>query len=129
VRLVKGAFVGGADIAYTRHREIKANYRKLVEMMLSPEAREKGFYPIIATHDHHIHEFAIQTARHNGWQPGEYEFEMLLGVRRDVAQELARRGERVRLYVPFGRDWWPYAIRRIGENPSNAMLLARSLVS
>lgn len=128
VRLVKGAFVGSADIAYTRQADIKANYGRLVSHMLSGEARERGFYPIIATHDHRLHALARDTARRNGWQPGEYEFEMLLGVRSDVAEELAAQGERVRLYVPFGRDWWPYAVRRIGENPRNAVLLARSLV-
>lgn len=53
---------------------------------------------------------------------------MLLGVRRDLAEGLAGRGERVRLYLPFGRDWWPYAVRRIGENPRNATLLLHSLV-
>jgi proline dehydrogenase len=128
VRLVKGAFVGTAATAYTRQQDIKANYRRLVELMLSSEARAIGFYPIIATHDDGIHAFAVDLARRNGWQPGEYEFEMLLGVRMDAARGLARRGERVRLYVPFGRDWWPYAVRRIGENPRNALLRARSLV-
>ena len=68
------------------------------------------------------------TARANGWLPGDYEFEMLWGVRQEAAEALARAGERVRLYLPFGRDWWPYAVRRIGENPANAWLLARSLV-
>jgi proline dehydrogenase len=129
VRLVKGAFVGSRDIAFTRHAEIKANYRKLVELMFSAEAKANGFYPIVATHDDDIQEFAINQARKNGWKQGDYEFEMLLGVRTDVAENLASRGERIRLYVPFGKDWWPYAIRRIGENPSNAVLLARSLVS
>lgn len=129
VRLVKGAFVASRDIAFTRHADIKANYRRLVDLMFSREAREHGFYPIVATHDDKIHEYAMEQASKNGWQQGEYEFEMLLGVRSDVAENLAGCGERVRLYVPFGKDWWPYAIRRIGENPSNAILLARSLVS
>jgi proline dehydrogenase len=128
VRLVKGAFVGAASVAYTSQREIKASYRRLAGLMLAPEARAGGFYPILATHDDALHAFAIETARRNGWRPGEYEFEMLLGVRMAAARDLARRGERVRLYLPFGRDWWPYAVRRIGENPRNALLLARSLV-
>lgn len=129
VRLVKGAFVAGADIAYTRQQDIKANYRRLVELMFSRRARRCGFYPIIATHDQQMHEFAIATARSNGWKRGQYEFEMLFGVRSGAARVLAERGERVRLYVPFGRAWWPYAVRRIGENPRNAALLARSLVA
>ncbi|MCV2882128.1 proline dehydrogenase family protein [Actibacterium sp. XHP0104] len=129
VRLVKGAFAANADIAFQSRAEIKDNSRKLISMMLSPQAKEAGFYPIIATHDTNLHEFAIARARENGWQPGDYEFEMLLGVREDVARALAERGERIRLYVPFGHDWWPHAVRRIGENPANAVLLARSLVS
>jgi len=129
VRLVKGAFVGTSDVAFTTETEIKGNYRKLVGLMLSPEARAQGFYPIIATHDDLIQAEAVGLARKNGWAKGSYEFEMLLGVRSDVAESLAAQGERVRLYVPFGRDWWPYAVRRIGEKPANGLLLARSLLS
>lgn len=129
VRLVKGAFAAGPDIAFTRQPEIKANSRKLIALMLSRAARDSGFYPIIATHDTRLHDFAREQAAANGWQPGDYEFEMLLGVRADVSTALAAAGERVRLYVPFGRDWWPYAVRRIGENPRNAWLLARSTVA
>lgn len=128
VRLVKGAFAAHSGIAYTGQADISASFRSLVEMMLSPQAREKGFYPIFATHDAAIQRFAIDLARRNGWKPGEYEFEMLFGIRTELARDLAKHGERVRLYVPFGRDWWPYAARRIGENPRNAVLLARSLV-
>ena len=71
----------------------------------------------------------MALARQNGWPQGCYEFEMLLGVRSDVAEKLTQQGERVRLYVPFGRDWWPYAVRRIGENPANGLLLVRSIFS
>lgn len=129
VRLVKGAFAADRKAAFSSQAEIKANSRRLIDIMLSPDARQSGFYPILATHDDRLQAYAIDQARRNGWRPGEYEFEMLLGVRGDVATELARRGERVRLYVPFGRDWWPHAVRRIGENPRNAWLLARSLAS
>ncbi|WP_316290965.1 proline dehydrogenase family protein [Aestuariicoccus sp. MJ-SS9] len=129
VRLVKGAFAAGSELAFQSTNEIKDNSRKLIAMMLSQEAREAGFYPIIATHDTRLHDFAIAQARRNGWKPGSYEFEMLLGVREDVAKRLSENGERVRLYVPFGRDWWPHAARRLGENPANAVLLARSLAS
>lgn len=129
VRLVKGAFAPGGNIAYTRQKDIRDNYMRLVEQMLSKTAREQGFYPIVATHDDQIQEFAITTAKHNGWEKDQYEFEMLLGVRSDVAERLSSRGERVRLYIPFGHDWWPYAVRRIGENPKNGLLLARSMIS
>lgn len=129
VRLVKGAFAANSDIAFTKRADVKQNSRLLIGDMLSEAARAAGFYPIIATHDTALQVFAIETARTNGWAAGQYEFEMLLGVRQDVAQALSERGERVRLYVPFGRDWWPHAARRIGENPANAVLLARSLFS
>jgi proline dehydrogenase len=127
VRLVKGAFAAGSKVAFTRQAEIKANSRRLVDLMFSRKTRDAGFYPIIATHDDRLHAYAMECAAANNWRAGDYEFEMLLGVRRDVAENLARRGERVRLYLPFGRDWWPYAARRIGENPRNAWLLLRSL--
>ncbi len=126
VRLVKGAFAAGPKLAFQSNGEIKNNSRRLIELMFSDTAKSNGFYPIIATHDTKLHDFAIETARRNGWEQGEYEFEMLLGVREDVARNLAIKGERIRLYVPFGRDWWPHAVRRIGENPGNAMLLIRS---
>ena len=129
IRLVKGAFAADAGLAFQSQREIKENFRRLIGMMLSAEAKVSGFYPIIATHDETLHAFAINVARHNGWKAGEYEFEMLLGVRENVARSLAADGERVRLYVPFGRDWWPHAVRRIGENPANVLLLIRSLVN
>lgn len=129
VRLVKGAFVAGPDIAYVRQSDIKANFRRIIERMLSRQARDNGFFPVVATHDTRLHDLACDLADRNGWQADEYEVEMLFGVRGDVAEALARRGRRVRLYVPFGEDWWPYAVRRIGENPRNAILLARSLIS
>lgn len=127
VRLVKGAFVGSSDCAYVGHKAIKDNYLKLIDLMLSAEARACGFYPIFATHDHRFHAYAIDKALRNGWPQDSYEFEMLYGARDDVAQQLANAGETIRLYLPFGKDWWPYAVRRIGENPKNALLLARSL--
>ena len=129
VRLVKGAFAADAGVAFTRQADIKSSYQRLLGTMFSPRARASGFYPIVATHDERLHALALGIARQNGWAQGQYEFEMLLGVRPDVSLALAKNGERIRLYLPFGRDWWPYAARRIGESPSNALLLARSLFS
>ena len=129
VRLVKGAFASGRALAFTRNSEIKANSRRLIELMLSRQARDSGFYPSIATHDTALQAFAMERADASGWKTEEYEFEMLLGVRGEAARTLARARQRVRLYVPFGSDWWPHAVRRIGENPRNASLLVRSLLS
>jgi proline dehydrogenase len=129
VRLVKGAFIAGAATSFTRRAEIKDNSRRLIDLMFSLAARDSGFYPSIATHDDSLQRYAAERAAENGWPDDAWEIEMLLGVRDDLAAALAARGRRVRLYLPFGRDWWPYAIRRIGENPANAALLARSLLS
>jgi proline dehydrogenase len=127
VRLVKGALAAGGDVAFVGQSAIKTNFRRLIDLMLSREARDAGFYPIVATHDEKLHAHAIERAQKYGWRPDQYEFEMLLGVRGDLAERLVVGGQRVRLYLPFGRDWWPYAVRRIGENPRNGWLLARSL--
>ncbi len=129
VRLVKGAFVAGAATSFTRRAEIKANSRRLIDLMFSRDSRDSGFYPSIATHDEALQRYAAKRAAENGWPDDAWEIEMLIGVRDKLAASLAATGRRVRLYLPFGRDWWPYAIRRIGENPANAALLARSLIS
>lgn len=129
IRLVKGALAAGKDAAFMRRDDIKANYRRLIDLMFSAAARETHFYPIIATHDTQLRNYAIDRARANGWMAGQWEFEMLLGVRGGVAETLAGAGHRIRLYVSFGQDWWSYAVRRIGESPGNAALLARSMVS
>lgn len=130
VRLVKGAFAAGSDVAYTTRSEVKRNSRCLIDLMFSNEAKSAGFKPIIATHDDELQQYASKRAKEQGWAKGlDYEFEMLLGVRSELAEYQASHGERVRLYTPFGSDWWPHAMRRIGENPTNGLLLARSLIS
>jgi proline dehydrogenase len=129
VRLVKGAYPAGSDIAFIQRDELQAAWRRLIDLMLSRGARDSGFYPVVATHDRAIQDHARNRAAANGWKQGEYEIEMLMGIRDEWARKLAHAGERVRLYVPFGTDWWPYTFRRIGDNPRNAWLLLRSLVS
>lgn len=128
VRLVRGAYPAGGDIAFARQEEIAGNWRRLIDLMFSAEALAHGFYPIIATHDHAIQAYASDCAAANGWRKGAYEIEMLLGIRDGLARQLARQGERMRLYLPFGVEWWPYTFRRIGDNPRNAWILLRSLV-
>lgn len=128
VRLVRGAYPAGADIAFTTQAEIQANWRRLIDQIFSSTARDSGFRPIIATHDHAIQDHALARALANGWARGEYEIEMLFGIRDGLAGERARAGACMRLYVPFGEDWWSYTWRRIGDNPRNAWILLRSLV-
>lgn len=129
VRLVKGAFAADSSIAYTKKPDIKANYMKLVGMMLSDKAKNSGFYPVFATHDDMLVEKIIKLANEKGWGNQDYEFEMLFGVRGNYQRELAKREQKVRVYLPFGQDWWPYAVRRVGENPKNAGLLIKALIS
>ena len=128
VRLVKGALAEGKEIAWTRRSSIDDSYRKLAGVMLSAPARQNGFYPIFATHDHVLIGEIVELAGKLGWQKGEYEFEMLYGVRPELQDQLVRGGQRLRLYLPFGIDWWPYAVRRVGENPRNAQFLLRSVL-
>jgi len=128
VRLVKGAFADPRPHAFQNGREIDANYLKLAGMMLSADAKVQGFRPVFGTHDDKLIPQIRNLARANGWRPGEYEFEMLYGVRVGLQRRLRDQGEQVRLYLPFGRDWWPYAVRRVGESPRNAMMLARALL-
>ncbi len=129
VRLVKGAFADPRPHAFQSPAEIDENYLRLARMMLGAEARAHGFRPVFGTHDDALIAEIRLIAKNGGWQPGQYEFEMLYGVRTELQRQLRAAGEQVRLYLPFGRDWWPYAVRRVGESPRNAALLARALVS
>ena len=127
VRLVKGAFVASPDIAWTRKRDIDAAYYRLAVRALAPELRAAGTYPILATHDERILQALKPILRDHGWQPHEYEIEMLLGVREALQKRLAQEGCPVRVYVPFGTAWWPYTARRVGENPANARFVLQAL--
>jgi proline dehydrogenase len=97
-------------------------------MLLAPEMKAAGAYPIIATHDERTIREIIPGLKRDGWRPQQYEFEMLLGVREDLQRQLAREGHVVRVYVPFGSEWWPYTIRRVGENPAMAAFILRALL-
>lgn len=129
VRLVKGAFAEGPAIAWTRKTDIDRAYRSLARQMLTLDVISKGFYPVFATHDHRMTARISQIARENGIPKQAFEFEMLYGVRPGLETALIKDGFRVRLYLPFGRDFWPYSVRRIGENPGNAKFLLRSLIN
>ena len=129
IRLVKGAFLGSADIAFASRREVDENYMRLAEILLAEESKAAGTRPVFGTHDHKMIAALRDMARKGGWHRHEYEFEMLLGVRPDLQTRLAAQGESVRVYMPFGRDWWPYAVRRVGESPRNAWFLTRALLT
>ena len=114
VRLVKGAYAEPAGIAYVKKHEVDAAFGRMTERLLAA-----GRYPAIATHDERLIEHARDCAYRKGITPGAFEFQFLYGVRRDLHEELRREGYRVRLYIPFGTQWYPYLLRRLAERPAN----------
>ncbi len=127
VRLCKGAYKEPAKIAFPKKREVDANYIKLMEMLLSREARAKGAYAAIATHDERMIAKAKELAAREGLGREEFEFQMLLGIRRRLAEELADEGYRVRIYVSYGTAWYPFYMRRLAERPANLLFLLRNV--
>jgi proline dehydrogenase len=122
IRLVKGAYNEPRDIAFQRKRDVDQNYSKLMQMMLS-----SGIYHAIATHDERLIAEAREYARGHNIPPERYEFQLLYGIRRDLQRDLVRQGERVRLYVPYGHQWYSYFMRRLAERPANLLFLLRNL--
>jgi proline dehydrogenase len=124
VRLVKGAYAEPASLALQRPREIDEAYIRLMERLL-----EAGRYPAIATHDPALVRATQGFALRMGIDPGRWEFQMLYGVRREAQVALAGEGYGMRIYVPFGADWYPYFARRVAERPANMLFVLRQLVS
>ena len=122
IRLVKGAYVEPFEIALQKRKEISAQYAFLTEWLFR-NATDPG----IATHDHKLIEHARRTAERTGAGLQGFEIQMLYGVRRDLQEQLARQGHRVRVYVPYGSAWYPYLARRIGERPANLRFFLRAL--
>ncbi|MDW8060737.1 MAG: proline dehydrogenase family protein [Thermomicrobium sp.] len=122
VRLVKGAYAEPVTVAYPTKAAVDAAYRRHLETLL-----EYGRFVAVATHDEAILRVARGFARRLGIGPEKYEFQLLYGVRRDLQEGLRRAGEPVRIYVPFGRQWYPYFTRRLAERPANLLFLLRSV--
>jgi proline dehydrogenase len=127
VRLCKGIYIEPAAISYRDFDDIRACFARTLEILL-----DGGCYVGIATHDQWLVDRALDAVRERELGPDEYEFQMLLGVRRDLGDRLVADGHRLRIYVPFGRQWYEYSLRRLQENPKVAGYvagdLARSLV-
>ncbi|MBK8984629.1 MAG: proline dehydrogenase family protein [Chloroflexi bacterium] len=119
VRLCKGAYAEPSDVAFVDKADTDANYVKLMEMMLSPEARQRGVHLGIATHDEKMIQAALAYAQAHNIGPREFEFQMLYGVRRELQEKLVADGYQVRVYVPYGTAWYPYFMRRLAERPAN----------
>ena len=123
IRLVKGAYKEPPDVAYARKTDVDAAFVRLMQILL-----DSGQYPAIATHDPKMIDATLAYAEAKGLPPTHYEFQMLYGVRRDLQRALSSDGYRVRLYVPFGREWFPYFMRRLGERPANVAFVVRAIL-
>jgi proline dehydrogenase len=122
VRLCKGAYLEPPDIAWEKKGDVDANFVKLMKRLLLD-----GTYPAIATHDERIIHAARKFVAENKIPASDFEFQMLYGIRRDLQRLLVAQGYRVRVYVPYGRAWYPYFMRRLAERPANALFLAKNL--
>jgi proline dehydrogenase len=118
IRLVKGAYQEPPEVAFPNKRDVDLSFRLLSELLLS-----SGQFQAIATHDEKMIQHAIEYARAHGIPKESFEFQMLYGVRRDLQERLVREGYRLRLYVPYGEQWYPYFMRRLAERPANLVFL------
>ena len=124
VRLVKGAYKEPKEVAYQKKSEVDAAFVELMRLLL-----DNGTYPAIATHDPAMIDAAKAYARHKNYGPERFEFQMLYGIRRDLQAALVKEGYRVRVYVPFGKQWYPYFMRRLGERPANVGFVLKGILS
>ena len=122
IRLCKGAYQEPASLAFPRKADVDTNYVLLAGRLLSSPV-----YHGIATHDEAMIRAVRDYAAHNGIAPDRFEFQMLYGVRRDLQRRLVEEGYRVRIYLPFGHEWYPYFMRRLAERPANAFFVLRNL--
>ena len=122
VRLCKGAYNEPESVAFPKKEDVDANYAKLTKMLLT-----KGNYPGIATHDSRLIEYTKRFAEKRKIEPSRFEFQMLYGVRRKSQVELAQQGYNMRVYVPYGQEWYPYFMRRLAERPANVVFVVGNL--
>jgi proline dehydrogenase len=122
VRLVKGAYREDDDVAFQEKEEVDRAFVQLMKVLLT-----EGTYPAIATHDPAMIDATNAFATERGIDRQSYEFQMLFGVRRDLHRNLTAAGHPFRVYVPFGTDWFPYFMRRLGERPANVGFVVKSI--
>jgi proline dehydrogenase len=123
IRLCKGAYKEPASIAFENKADVDANYIKLMKILM-----KSGVYHGLATHDERIIREAQVFADRENVARDAFEFQMLYGIRRDLQQSLVRDGWRMRVYIPFGTEWYPYFMRRLGERPANVFFIARNML-
>jgi proline dehydrogenase len=124
VRLCKGAYKEPASVAYQDADDVDLSYVRCLKILMAGAGQ-----PLVASHDPRLIEIAQALASHHGRSPDSYEFQMLYGVRPDEQKRIADRGNQMRVYVPFGDEWYGYLMRRMAERPANTMFFARSLLS
>ncbi len=123
IRLCKGAYKEPEDIAFQKKSDVDANYVKLMKILM-----KSGVYHGLATHDEAIIKEAKAFATRENIPRNAFEFQMLYGIRRDLQQGLVKNGWGVRVYIPFGTEWYPYFMRRLAERPANVLFLAKNLL-
>jgi proline dehydrogenase len=123
MRLCKGAYKEPPEVAFPQKADVDANYVKLMKILLASDV-----YHGIATHDPAMIDATKQFVGQQGIAHDKFEFQMLYGIRTDLQQQLVREGYRLRVYIPFGTDWFPYFMRRLAERPANMMFFAKSLI-
>ena len=123
VRICKGAYQEPASVAFPDKRDVDENYKRCMHALMSD-----GNYPGLATHDERIIADAKRFAAERGIAAERFEFQMLYGVRRDLQERLVREGYRMRVYVPFGTQWYPYLMRRLAERPANVAFMTGNVV-
>jgi len=126
IRLCKGAYKEGPDVAFPTKAEVDANYIKLMKRMATFSKDGSGVFCGIATHDEAIIEEMLAFVRKNNILQTAFEFQMLYGIRRDLQHQLTADGFGVRVYVPFGPEWYPYFMRRLAERPANLLFLLQN---
>lgn len=122
LRLCKGAYKEPPSVAFPKKSDVDANYVKVMKMLLP-----SGIYHGIATHDEAMITATKQFAQQQGIEKDKFEFQMLYGIRSDLQEQLVREGYRMRVYIPYGTEWFPYFMRRLAERPANVMFFVKSL--
>jgi proline dehydrogenase len=123
IRLCKGAYLEGPEVAYQDRREVDESFLRVMRILL-----DSGLYHGIATHDERMLEETKAYARERGLPRGAFEFQLLYGIRRDLRERLVREGYPVQVYVPYGRHWYPYLMRRLAERPANVWFVLKHLM-
>ena len=122
IRICKGAYNEPPEVAYPEKKDVDANYIKVMQLLLS-----SGTYHGIATHDPRMIDATIDFAQREGIGKEKFEFQMLFGIRRDLQRQLARDGYNMRIYVPYGKHWYPYFMRRLAERPANIWFVMKNV--